>query len=474
MRSILLVTSLVAGVAAPVWAGQAPAQDVQAAGSTYYYMAGRYLESAGRIEEAVAAFRRAIELDPQSAELRAELAGLYARQDNAIAAVEHVEAALALDPDHEEANRILGTVYAAFAERRLPLRQGDDPSTYVARAIAALEKATRSGTDAGLALVIGRLYLQSGSYEKAIPMLARVIDERPDFVDAAILLATAQEGAGQTGPAIATLEEVLRGNPSSYRAQLRLAEIYEREEQWNQAADAFGKAQALNPRASMLTTRRAVALLSAGRAADAKAIVQRAIASGRPEANEPLLLYLLAESQRVLKELDAAQATAQKLLAANKDDLRALHVLSLILQDKGDVQGAERTLRDLIARDPIDANALNSLGYMLAERGERLEEAVVLLERALKIEPGNPAYLDSLGWAYFQQGRLELADPHLTEAASKLQTNSVVQDHLGDLRFKQQRYQDAAAAWERALSGDGQSIDRSKIERKIRDARGRM
>ena len=137
-------------------------------------------------------------------------------------------------------------------------------------------------------------------------------------------------------------------------------------------------------------------------------------------------------------------------------------------------KAAERVLRDLIGRDPMDANALNSLGYMLAERGDRLEEAVTLLQRALKIEPGNPSYLDSLGWAYFQQGRLDLADPPLTEAAEKLQSNSVVQDHLGDLRYKQQRFADAAAAWERALSGDGQSVDKSKLQGKIREARGRM
>jgi len=128
----------------------------------------------------------------------------------------------------------------------------------------------------------------------------------------------------------------------------------------------------------------------------------------------------------------------------------------------------------LIGRDPMDANALNSLGYMLAERGDRLEEAVTLLQRALKIEPGNPSYLDSLGWAYFQQGRLDLADPPLTEAAEKLQSNSVVQDHLGDLRYKQRRFADAAAAWERALTGDGQSVDKSKLQGKIREARGRM
>ena len=54
---------------------------------------------------------------------------------------------------------------------------------------------------------------------------------------------------------------------------------------------------------------------------------------------------------------------------------------------------------------------------------------------------------------YFQQGRLDQADAPLTQAAAKLQTSSVVQEHLGDLRFKQQRFADAASAWERALSG---------------------
>ena len=180
-----------------------------------------------------------------------------------------------------------------------------------------------------------------------------------------------------------------------------------------------------------------------------------------------MLLYLLAESQRALKDLTAARATAEKLVAAHPDDVRGLHVMSLIMQDQGDIKGAERALRDLIARDPIDANALNSLGYLLAERGDRLDEAITLVERALKIEPGNPSYLDSLGWAYLQQGKLDRADPHLTEAAAKLKGSSVVQDHLGDLRFKQQRYRDAAAAWVQALAGDGQSIDRTKIEQKI-------
>jgi tetratricopeptide (TPR) repeat protein len=475
MRSFLcgLLVIAVSLAAPPTARGQSTKPDPFDT-PAYFFLLGRYLEGEGKIDEAIAAHKRGIELEPESAELRAELAGLYARQDKAVEAVETAEAALARDPQNHEANRILGSVYAILSEQQRPLRRGDNPDTYSARAISALEKARGDGIDVALDLTLGRLYVQAGEFAKAVPLLRKVLEEQPGFVEGAFLLSTALEGAGQTDDAIVTMQEVLRDNPGSFRAQLRLAEIFEREQRWNDAADAYAKAQSLNPRAGALTPNRAAALLAAGRLAEARDLVQRTLNSGRTNPNDPVLLYLLAESQRLLRELDAAQASAQKLLAANPNDVRALHVMSLILQDKGDIPGAERVLRDLIARDPLDANALNSLGYMFAERGERLTEAVDLLQRALKIEPDNPSYLDSLGWAYFQQGRIDLADRPLTEAAAKLKDSSVVQEHLGDLRFKQQRFGDAAAAWERALAGDGQSIDKAKIEKKLREARGRM
>ena len=40
---------------------------------------------------------------------------------------------------------------------------------------------------------------------------------------------------------------------------------------------------------------------------------------------------------------------------------------------------------------------------MLAERGERLDESVDYLKRALEIDPDNGSYLDSIGWAYFKE-----------------------------------------------------------------------
>jgi tetratricopeptide (TPR) repeat protein len=104
---------------------------------------------------------------------------------------------------------------------------------------------------------------------------------------------------------------------------------------------------------------------------------------------------------------------------------------------------------------------------MMVEHGTSLDEAISLIQRALKIEPDNPSYQDSLGWAYFQQGKLDLADPQLSAAAAARPTDSVILDHLGDLRLKQNRRADALEAWQRALAGDGDGIDKTKLQKKI-------
>jgi cytochrome c-type biogenesis protein CcmH/NrfG len=108
---------------------------------------------------------------------------------------------------------------------------------------------------------------------------------------------------------------------------------------------------------------------------------------------------------------------------------------------------------------------MNYLGYMWAEQGRNLPEAEKLIEKALTLEPENPAYLDSLGWVYFQQGRYEEASQLLTKALKGMPEDSVVNDHLGDAFFKIGRVADAVEHWERALpkASNADSI-RAKIQ----------
>jgi tetratricopeptide (TPR) repeat protein len=488
--------------AAPT-ASSVPAANGSAA---YYFMLGRHLEDERKIDDAIAAHKQAITLAPESAEVRAELAGLYARQDRAREALEAAEGALQRDPDNREANRILGTVYAALSEQRQPFRPGDDPAQYNSRAIAALEKSRReAGFDINLELLLGRLYLGARDYQKAIAALRKVVDDQPGYPEGAMLLAAAQDGAGLKEEEIQTLERALEYSPTFYRGHLRLAELYEQQRRFAEAAGAYAQAAASNPRADV-SSRQAAALLNGGKPAEARDMLQAAIKKKTtPDAG---LLYMLGQSQRLLKDETAAAATVQKLKAAFPDDSRGIYLDAQLLRDSGRlpeaaaafedlikrspedtslvheyasvleragrIPDAERALRGLLVKDPLDANALNSLGYLLADHGQRLEEAVDLVQRALKIEPANPAFLDSLGWAYFRLGKLDLADAPLTQAADQLPTSSTINDHLGDLRLKQERFADAVAAFERSLAGDGDSIDRSTVEKKVRDARARV
>jgi Flp pilus assembly protein TadD len=156
------------------------------------------------------------------------------------------------------------------------------------------------------------------------------------------------------------------------------------------------------------------------------------------------------------------------------DDQALTMRIATVYEAAGQLDAAETELRKLVSADPLNSDALNSLSYMFADRGVRLDEAVELAQRAVKIEPGNPAYLDTLGWALFKQGRVEEAAEPLGKAAMSLTGNSVIQDHHGDVLAKRGRTAEAIAAWERALAGDGEQVDRAAITKKISAARARL
>lgn len=503
MRRFVLF--LLIGAATPVLAAQEAPVSPPSGDAGYYFLSARHFEGTGKIDDAIAALRKAMAIEPGSAELRAALAGLYARQDRPVEAMTAAEEALTIDPANREANRIAGSIYAALAEQKQRIRPGDDPATYGPKAIAALERAQGAVRgDLEVEFMLGRLYARGGQHHKAIVALTRVFEEQPAYAEGGMLLAASQQEAGSLADATSTIETTIQHNPTDFRAYIKLIELFEAQRRWTDAAGAYALARQVNPRADLIGGH-AAALLNSGQPRHAQDVLQAAIAT-RPAADAGLW-YLLAESQRQLKDYDAAAGTVAKLRAAFPNDPRGdvidaqlllsqgrtaeaiaafgalvkrepeetayAHQHAQLLEQAGRVKEAETTLRALVARDPGDADALNALGYLFAERGERLDEAVALLQRALTIEPGNPSYLDSLGWAFFKQGQLARADEPLTDAAAKSPRNSVIQDHLGDLRARQQRFADAVVAWERALAGDGQSIDRATIEEKLRDARAK-
>lgn len=634
----------------PLSAGAQQPRDItpeERAEAYYEFMLGRHLQSEGDVEAALNALRRAAEADGESGDVLAELAALYARQNQVDEAVRTADAALAKDPKNLDAHQLLGLIYANRVERASP---GGTPAEDAKLAVSHLEQGRDPyAPDLRMDLTLARLYLATDAAPKAIALLTELIEDEGGFTQAEILLADAYEQAGRRGDAIKALEESigLAERPSS-QALTRLAELYEAERRWADAAETYERAAARSPRNTGLRRRAATALIEAGQRARARDLL-RELTTADPD--DGTSLYLLSDVELQLGDLDASEAAARQLMKAEPNGLRGAYALAQvygergqhrrvidtlepavaagrsrddvsrgqvagllariavaylamgdidraiasyrdaravtpddlglemrliqaylgagrladamsavreaeqrhpedlnlsrleaeILGRRGDVEegltvlrralaahesepmahvvlsnfyaehqrvdeavrvleaaearfpentfvlfqlgavlergrrfeAAERKFREVIEREPENAAALNYLGYMLADRGERLEESVTLLLKALEIDPNNGAYLDSLGWAYYKLDRLDLAEPHLRQASDQMQTNSVVQDHLGDLLFKLGQLDDAIAAWERALAGDRDSIDPEAIEQKIRDARRR-
>lgn len=248
--------------------------------------------------------------------------------------------------------------------------------------------------------------------------------------------------------------------------------------QANLTARRFDRAEAVaravldrNPNQPRMVRLRAQALLKGGKAAEANKLMEDGVAKF-PTSRE--FVVGLADLYADQKRTDDAVRMLEQARKIFGDDQALAMRLANVYETGGRIADAERELRTLMAADPLNADALNSLSYLLAQHGLKLPEAVELAQRALKIEPDNPAFLDTLGWALFKQGRTEEAASAIEKSAAMLSGNSAIQDHHGDVLAKRGRMAEAIAAWQRALNGDGEAIDRASIEKKINAARAKQ
>ena len=131
--------------------------------------------------------------------------------------------------------------------------------------------------------------------------------------------------------------------------------------------------------------------------------------------------------------------------------------------------------RQVLAQRPDNAPALNYLGYMLADRGERLDESVDISQEGAARSTPTTARISTASAGRTTRATSSIWPPTTSSARpTSCATNSVIQDHYGEVLFKLGRYDDAIAAWTRALAGDGDSIDRAGIDKKIRSARQKL
>jgi tetratricopeptide (TPR) repeat protein len=197
------------------------------------------------------------------------------------------------------------------------------------------------------------------------------------------------------------------------------------------------------------------------------------------------VLYRTSQLDRAveeLKKLDPKEPRHQR---------QGLYLLASVYNAKGELALSEAHLQKILDQDSEDATACNDLGYLWADQNKKLDEAERLIRKALLLdraaqrirrgpleipsdEADNAAYVDSLGWVLYRQGKLDEARKEL-ERAAKLDggEDPVIYDHLGDVYRDLKQLEEAQASWRKALQlyqtskRIGRDDRRKQVEKKL-------
>jgi tetratricopeptide (TPR) repeat protein len=119
----------------------------------------------------------------------------------------------------------------------------------------------------------------------------------------------------------------------------------------------------------------------------------------------------------------------RKALSLESNNRRVLFELGIALEQIGKRAESIDTMKKLVKLDSSDATILNYLGYMLVEEGAELDYAGSLIERALKLEPENGAFLDSKGWFYYQKKDFPQARKYIQMALDRIPQDTTILEH---------------------------------------------
>ncbi len=474
------------------------------AGAQQEYLRGTLLERRGAFVEALAAYEKALELDPGSAFLAGEAAGLALELEDWGRAEKWARRRLELAPKDGNSQMILARVFWSRGQEAEAIEAFEaalklDPASIDAimalaeliapkepkRARAMLERFQTGNPEHASTVLheLAKLDAQEGRYPAAVEKLKRAISLDESGSDPARLtLAQVYEVSRDTPAAIAEYRKVQLNAPDDWELWARIAEL----EAVNGDA-AAARAEFLRLKAKRAGDPAAAAWLAAdaerrgdfGEAAgylrDSDALKEdptlhlrlgyyQLQSGGVKEAMKTLqeararwpkddrVAYYLALGHDDLGERSAAVALLREVLALKPEDRDARWQLATILEKMDKIAEAEPEFRRLIESKPDDAPALNYLGYSLADRGLKLEEAEALIRRALALEPANAAYRDSLGWALFKQGRSTEAAVELESSARAIPDDETLWEHLAAADEALGRRAEAWLAWRLAQS----------------------
>ena len=134
----------------------------------------------------------------------------------------------------------------------------------------------------------------------------------------------------------------------------------------------------------------------------------------------------------------------------------------------GEWDKAEKDLLASLEVSPNQAYVINYLAYSWIEKGLQIEKSLSMLEKANQLKSNDPYIIDSLGWALFKLKRYNESKKYLQLAVRLMPSDPIVNDHYGDVLWKNGNEIQARYYWNYVLSLEKAEKDlKEKIEQKL-------
>jgi tetratricopeptide (TPR) repeat protein len=282
------------------------------------------------------------------------------------------------------------------------------------------------------AYLAGRMFSLTDETANAQKYLEKVVQLKPDTVEAQALLAAVFAKQRNYDAAVGAYQKVIGLDPNRTSAHLSLGEIYSRMQRWNDAASALEKAVSLDgsQKEALFQLGNAYEeLREFAKAADAydrflKLQPENAwmgylrLGSCRMELQQYELAvlaleeahkaqprdlkvnYSLAQAYRKAQQFDKAEATLQNLAELNPVDASTYYSDIVKMYDEaGQNDKAIGAARKVIELNPESEMAVYNLAIMF-QKLQRYEEAIAAFQQSLTIKPDYDVAYYNIGSCY--------------------------------------------------------------------------
>ena len=478
------------------------------------FMNGQMLMNQGDFPMAIIEFQEALELDPEVGTIYTSIAECYWNIGKPELSLKNLNVALSKNPEDEEALKMMADQLIAtkkYDEAIKPfkkLRELDGQNTSYIIALAELNKLKKNylntvnlyleayaiepsriellesagryalqleNKDKAKSIfkdlseqdpfqssylnIYSELAIQTKNFEEAISHIQKLINDNGDSSLLKSKLGILYHSSGNSKKGEEVLKLLFDKNELNGQHSLALFEIYFDNKDNINAAKVSDRMIASLPEDWRGYYSRSLVFMDES---DYESAVSILAPVSETFSNIFSVQYILGLCYSRIKMNDEAIDFYNRALTISPNSINVLHSIAILYDDIGEWVKSDKIYDQLIDNDPKDAQAFNNYAYSLVERNKDLKRALVYAKKAVELEPKNPSYLDTIGWAYFKMDDLKRAKKYIRQSIEIQDDNSVVLEHFGDILMKSNDSVNALFYYKKAFEFDNENQELKK------------